>query len=124
MSDRFKFRAYHKENKEMIYFDNNKAKNDIYIAAHMVELFESGEIMQCTGLKDKNGQLLFEGDILNDHVGIGIVKWNRIAAGFKVSYINDTRGKWFMDYLSDEFDTIEIIGNIHQNPELLTGKTP
>lgn len=78
------------------------------------------EIMQYTGLMDKNGKEIYEGDIL-DLVGkcnsehFAIVTWNDETCAFAVTGIND-------DDLSDHLyggNLSEVIGNIYENPELL-----
>lgn len=90
---------------------------------------ENATIMQSTGLKDKNGKEVFEGDIITDGYTLGVFR-NHQTLGF---YMVDEKGK--ENFLSDTVDTegfeeakefmknsIEIIGNIYENPELLEDK--
>ena len=77
------------------------------------------EILQCTGLKDKNGKLIYEGDILlslatKSH--IGVVCWDKEKAYFKIN------GKGIAYNALQTFcskNAFEVIGNIYENPELL-----
>lgn len=79
----------------------------------------SHELMQFTGMLDANGKEIYEGDVVSDHVGIGVVEYSKKNAAFRVNYC-DGYGKWFIDYtLKGERESIEVIGNIHQNKELL-----
>lgn len=69
---------------------------------------------QYTGLTDKNGVKIFEGDIIRFKDNIGYVIYTDDDASFLV----DSPNRYIaMDY-SNEF---EIIGNIHDNPELMKG---
>ncbi|MCM1339913.1 MAG: YopX family protein [Muribaculaceae bacterium] len=122
MQDRFKFRVWQTELKypKMKYnsglsFSNNQLDDTDCV------------IMQCTGLKDKNGKLAYFDDLVKN-------KWGEIC---KVIMQTDEKnyGRIVLQnikFLDDEFnkDNIfipkaieegEIIGNIYQNPELLEG---
>ncbi len=76
-------------------------------------------IGECTGLRDKNGKLIFEGDILEGYDfdaedGFGVVEWDDGA--WEVISEGNWLGTFHENYNGYEF---EIIGNIHDNPELL-----
>lgn len=77
---------------------------------------DAGTYMQFVGLKDKKSREIYEGDIVEDHIGIGVLEFSH--SGYRVNY-NDGLCKWLFDYLVGEYRTIEIIGNIYSNPELL-----
>lgn len=71
-------------------------------------------ICQCTGLKDKNGNLIWENDIIKDNVIYGVVRWDEVNA----RYIVDDREDGYQDY-SEWWHECEVIGNIFDNKELL-----
>lgn len=84
--------------------------------------------LQCTGLKDKNGKLIFEGDIVKIHiqgdilVSYGIVFWNNQEAKFlRTSNLVNINNKQYGQSFWYNGST-EVIGNIYQNPELLEGQ--
>ena len=82
--------------------------------------FEGIELMQSTGLFDKNGKEIFEKDIL-DYNGIKvIVKWHGSYASFTYEFVDELQNRtteWQPLYLS--YYHFEIIGNSLENPELL-----
>ena len=73
---------------------------------------------QYTGLKDKNGKKIFEGDAVwfSDEKERGVVCFDEIDACFSVRF--DTFDATFDHLYSNE---LEIIGNVHDNPELMEG---
>lgn len=78
------------------------------------------KVMQFTGLKDINGVEIYEGDIVNHNgIGIGFVEYKERQAAFKIIFSGTTR-KWFVDMLDREYGLLEVIGNIYENPELIT----
>lgn len=71
-------------------------------------------IMQSTGLEDKTGKEIFEGDIVSDENGTTVIEW---AAGMGAWGLLDSDECMFM--LADCNETMEIIGNIYENSELM-----
>ena len=96
---------------------------------YWADKLQDGEIMQYTGLKDKNGREIYEGDIIALEVIKGVkikvpVKFengsfniHEIPGGYGFSDTAYPLGKLFLRDFG-----IEAIGNIYENPELLEGK--
>lgn len=124
-----KFRAWSGRLKIMTLFDNAPVvgqypigDDEVYWGmlfttnAHRVPLTGYDEIMQFTGLHDKNGKEICEGDILKSST-TGIlfpVTWWAEKAKFRA-----VKGNIFLDS-AKSWKNAEIVGNIHQNPELLS----
>lgn len=145
MIDRFKFRVWDKIHNRYIYCDfagycsvdySGKGEKRIIFKPAGVEQVLNGnsilyanedeaEIEQCTGLKDKNGKLIYENDLIKCPSGV-----YRIAV--------DDFGLWTVIYENNPFKDvvewsdivknhafnqnnveIEVVGNIHENPELM-----
>lgn len=79
-------------------------------------------IEQYTGLKDKNGKEIYEGDILDDHSGVSIVEFSTEDVGSCGCCVPEFWGTGFIISKNTSPLNCEIIGNIHENPELLKGK--
>lgn len=110
-----------KENASWLLFPNNENIHDI-------------KIEKCTGKKDKNGKLIYEGDLFEpiydeDFPGeIVEVIWHQETSGFKVcrkGRFEDWNGLYYEWRKYEEIEDLEewleqpIIGNINENPELL-----
>lgn|SRR5574340_473433 len=142
MNDRFKFRVWVEEEKRMVYFDLTHIM-DGYIFDQGMSGEGTGyltkwclcnhgntkvsEPMQSTSLKDKNGKLVFEGDIVKavgkENKNIGVIKYSIKSAIFKVRFgLNMALPIYYVFPIWEEqgFER-EIIGNIHENPDLLGG---
>ena len=98
---------------------NEKHILKIIIDVHGNETFVNPETVgQYTGLTDKNGKKIFEGDIVKFDSGeIMIINWDKDGAMF-ILQPEPYESYEFYCVLQDE---IEVIGNIHDNPELLKG---
>jgi uncharacterized phage protein (TIGR01671 family) len=108
-----KFRAWDPLNKYFVFCEFNKIHTVI-----VSDLYLEGYVQQFTGLLDKNGKEIYEGDIVFDEDGefskTCKIEWNNESASFIGISIDDDGG-----FTMEEIDG-EIIGNIYENPELLS----
>lgn len=76
---------------------------------------------QFTGLTDKNGKEIYEGDIIEDRNGIGVIMWFQTAwgvASYAYGYDGLKSYTAVDSFYSRETQEWAVIGNIHDNPEL------
>lgn len=135
MNNRYIFRGKRKDNGEWVYggiyyqkADEVKEEavyiiggslNDVGVAYEVIP----ETVIQCTGMKDKNGRLIFEGDLLrftnsDNEQSIYKVFYDDVYAGYRIQEMGlgglDEMSNW-----EDSREYFEVIGNIHDNPELL-----
>lgn len=149
MNERFLARGKRKDNGKLIYGDliidqygkyythpnaNAFSVNEYNLAKciQMIEVIPE-TVGQCTGLKDKNGKLIFEGDIVKADGYIFFVNFGKCGGvannedygyiGYYLDGYDEITKKALRIYgLRDDicyFTDIEIIGNVYDNPELL-----
>ena len=129
MNDRFKFRAKRIDNNKFVYgylcfiYIDNEKHCKIYSPDDAMSYDCYTETLgQCTGLKDRNGRLIYDGDIVkvpNDWEKYGFssgtireVFFNNGGFRLKPQFNKNSRGNWLED--TEDF---EICGNIHENKE-------
>ncbi len=115
MKDRFKFRFWHTPSKKML---DCYGFNEHYTFADTLDGIGTEYnpcktsdcvLMQCTGLRDNNGKLIYEGDIVARGEDKAVIKYDDETTSFYMRWIEAET------FIED----CEVIGNIYENPELL-----
>lgn len=154
MQDRYKFKIWDKTEKKFLPLDYKTENTDSWISidntgvylverdnardvAFFTDITEDVIILQCTGLSDKNGKEIYDGDILNLYVSSK--KLYRYQVKYEIGSfmlvskdeIFDFKNVWndnvhplsqlYFEYQNEEncIDQCEVVGNIYENPELL-----
>lgn len=131
MNDRYLFRAKRIDNGEWVqgyytyypcgFTSVDKVEHAIRdtVPEYYSKLYfvDPSTICQCTGLKDKNGTLIWENDIIKCGEYITRVSWNKKYASWVI-----TKSGWLYHHFFGESqnpEDCEVIGNIFDNPDLL-----
>ena len=127
MKDRYLFKAKHSLESKKWYIGNIvKEPYGLYIndinKNIMVRINDKSTICQCTGLRDKNGKLIWENDILIGYLDDNypqdatyeMVLWNKSGFCTKEQGSND-----ISEFCEFDQKNFEVCGNIIDNPELL-----
>jgi hypothetical protein len=69
---------------------------------------------QCTGLKDKNGKLIYENDLIKIDDDVAVINWSDYYARFMLESSED-----IFDFERSYAEECEVIGNIHENADLI-----
>lgn len=127
MEDRYLFKAKRVDNGEWVqgyivkygytgrekYYIVPEYASDLYSF-----LIDPSTICQCTGLKDENGNLIWENDIVKTKVGTAKVVWNKSV--WRIKWLkNDLWRKDLYYWAVEDIQRVEVIGNIFDNAELL-----
>lgn len=124
-----KFRVWNEDTKEMLEIQKHSFKTNKSMPYGWNMQYEFDGLMQYTGLKDKHGKEIYEGDICKSYGGyIQEVIWRNNSWMYKLKANKMYQGEKYVETI---YNTIgdtdhknfgdEIIGNIYENPELLEG---
>lgn len=137
MQREIKFRAWEKNRKEMlevlgVFFDVGTIKHKPLKIKGNTNPFNEGypntyfrdiEVMQYTGLKDKNGKEIYEGDIVEFPIGNGDLIKQQVVFQ-RGAFTTESGRMWGYEKDTLYLGWYEVIGNIYENPELLTADNP
>lgn len=124
MSRDIKFRAWDETNKRIVHFELGDLDGGLYLDDD--KSFSVKEVMQFTGLKDRTGVEIYEGDIVNYGIGYkganqrqqaGVVVWESAGAYFRIKDSSSDTGNSWSAYLDELW--CEVIGNVYENKDLL-----
>ena len=101
----------------LVVYSNRNIENHTEIRENDKQYCSEFELMQYTGLKDKNGKEIYEGDILTSAFSKRIVIFDENTCSFMLKDI-DLRNELF-SLTKEKSKNLEIIGNIYENKDLI-----
>ena len=136
------FRAKRRDTGEWVYGDVIQNAHTVKIREHEAEInriaksyeIDSDTLGQYTGLTDKNGKKIFEGDIVSgtaySNTSIGVIGWIPDIASFGIEYKSQHRAAWenasilkLLAHRKNSEFVAEVIGNVFDDPELIGGES-
>lgn len=115
MNDRFRFRVWNKTEKVYLKMPEMHCDN----TSCFLSVMEDEVLEQCTGLRDKNGRLIYEGDLVRVN---GDVMTIPIFYEESKAFINWYGDGFFLHFENGEIESLfqecwayEVVGNIHEN---------
>lgn len=124
MEDRFQFRVWKSKENEMVY--GVTYLNPLILDPKIDFENRYNVLMQCIGLKDKTGRLIYEGDIVKAYFDddgekkydIMVVEWSKDSAAF---VFREYKSMQTEDFITTDFDPdrYEVVGNMYANKIIL-----
>ena len=127
MSHPAKYRAWDRTDKKMLYFEgifNNRpfTERSTFPQYESCPKYHDLVVMQYTGLHDRNGKEVYEGDIIENKVygGVAVICWgikDESYCGWGIRWIAPEEKRHRYDLLYNEnLENCEIVGHIHARP--------
>jgi uncharacterized phage protein (TIGR01671 family) len=117
------YRVWYEKAQAWVYFHVGQPMTDEGLKIYHEVCLSGAKFYQFTGLLDKNGKEIYEGDIVKLNNGkedfIAPVVWHQNQCCFDLEHFKGYHGHWSMNIDLIQVCGYEVIGDIHTTPELL-----